>query len=81
MIYLVQAVLWIETNTILAIYAPGPNENGEIDEDTKHDYAVYILSLENKNMPWNYRKIPDPCPPWGMLDRMSHFYMSYLKDW
>ncbi|RKP25674.1 hypothetical protein SYNPS1DRAFT_22408, partial [Syncephalis pseudoplumigaleata] len=75
------AVLWLETNVILAVYAPGPDANGEVDDATKHEYSVYLLSLAGKGMPWHYRKLPDPCPPWGMLDRSSHYYMSCLKDW
>ncbi|KAI9598819.1 hypothetical protein BDF19DRAFT_189250 [Syncephalis fuscata] len=77
----VQATLWIETNVILAIYAPGPDENGEVDEAMKHDYGVYMISQASKGAPWCYRKMPDPCPPWGMLDRLSHFYFTWLKDW
>ncbi|KAK9659874.1 hypothetical protein K7432_018346, partial [Basidiobolus ranarum] len=71
----VESIYWLENTVFNIVYNI---QSGDPEEG--HEYSVYIVSTEDKSN-ISYSKLEDPCAPWGIKDRGSHYYIEPIKDW
>lgn len=76
-----QNLLWLETNTFLVVYTEQPEEDTAEGEEPEHSYGVYIVSTASRTDPWCYRRLQDPCMPYGLRERNSHYYFALIQSW
>ncbi|KAL7270558.1 hypothetical protein RUND412_006732 [Rhizina undulata] len=72
--HFISSIVWLETNVFITTHTPVPTGT-----DENLDSVFHILTRSGSA--YEYRKLPDPAPPYGMSRPPPYFYHVQIKQY
>lgn len=70
--HFLSSIMWLENNVFITAHTPAPSNAPSVSS------VFHVLSRSGSS--YQYTKLPEPCPPWGLKSRAPPYYFgTHLK--